>query len=91
MLKLFHGNDLIGLIRNEMHDELAMVGDVDLTPQAAAYKDVFAFFNDPEKRVKEDPPFADELLENWFVEDEKGERTGIDAPAVNDKGEIWWR
>jgi len=73
MLKLFHSSNLVCVIRNELHDELAMTGDVDLTPQAATYKDVFAFFNDPEKRTKEDPPFADELLENWFVENEDGD------------------
>lgn len=91
MLKLFHGDDLIGTITNETPDELAMVGDIQLTAKAAQFKEVFAFFNDAEKRMTEDPPFADHLLENWSVEDADGKRSWIAAPAINEKNEIWWR
>ena len=91
MLNLFHGADLIGIINNEMSDELAMIGDIELTAKAADYKEVFAFFNNPEKRMSVDPPFSEHALNDWFIEDADGKRSDIAAPAVNEKGEIWWR
>jgi hypothetical protein len=91
MLKLFHDKDLIGTITNEMPDDFAFVGEVSLTEQGTKYKEIFEFFSDQDKRMYVDPPFSDSQLENWFVENEYGERTEISTPAVNDKNEIWWR
>lgn len=91
MLKLFHDKDLIGTITNEMPDDFAFVGEVSLTEQGTKYKDVFEFFSDQDKRMYVDPPFSDSQLENWFIENEQGDRTEISTPAVNDKNEIWWR
>lgn len=90
-LKLFHHNKLIGVIDNVMPDELAHVGDIALSPAAAEYKELFAFFSDDEKRWKQEPPFDAHWLSSWFIEDERGERQDIDVPLLNEKGEIWWR
>jgi len=91
MLRLFHKDELIGLIENPIPDELATVGDIKLTQAAESLHDVLEFFNDDQKRWQDDPPFPAELLEHWFIEDETGNRTEIDVPIINDKGEIWWR
>lgn len=91
MLKLFHDRDLIGTITNEVPDDFAFVGDIVLTEQGVKYKNIFEFFADQDKRMYVEPPFSDSQLENWFVENEQGERTEISTPAVNDKNEIWWR
>lgn len=91
MLKLFHDKDLIGTITNEVPDDFASVGDITLTDKGTEYKDIFEFFSDQDKRMYVEPPFSNSQLENWFVENEQGERTEISTPAINDKNEIWWR
>jgi len=91
MLKLFHRTELIGLIRNANQDGFEMSGEIELTPAAAAYKDVFAFFTDEQKALYEEPPFAGELLEHWSVETESGERKEIVIPGVYEDGGICWR
>lgn len=91
MLKLFHNEDLIGTITNEMPDDFAFVGIIDLTDKGAEYKAIFEFFSDSGKRMYVEPPFSGSQLENWFVVNEQGERTEISTPAVNYKNEIWWR
>lgn len=91
MLKLYYRDTLTGTIKNERPDELAMVREIDFTPAAAHYKHLFAFFNDPHKRMYQSPPFSEELIENWFVEDASGSRTEIFTPALSEINEIWWR
>lgn len=90
-LKLLHVNNLIGVIENVMPDELAHVGDITLTPAAAEYQELFAFFNDDEKRWSEEPPFEQQWLNGWSIDDDQGTRQEIDVPVINGKGEIWWR
>lgn len=90
-LKLFHKDKLIGTIENPIPDELAHVGDITLTPNAVGYEELFAFFNDDEKRWSVEPPFKQELLDDWIVEDEQGKRTEVDVPVINQSGGIWWR
>ncbi len=60
-----------------------------LLPKAAPYAELFAFFKDDEKRWSTEPPFKQELLEGWVVEDEQGNRNQIAVPVINGKGEIW--
>ena len=92
MLSLFHENILIGRIQNAVADgsALATVGDIELTEEAANYKELLEFFLDDDKRSFEDPPFSNELMENWFIEDEQGHREPIDVPLINENNEIWW-
>jgi hypothetical protein len=91
MLRLFHDKDLIGTITNEVPDDFAFVGNVELTDRGAGYKDIFEFFSKQDKRMYVDPPFSEGQLENWFVENKHGERTEISTPAINSNNEIWWR
>ena len=91
MLKLYHGSDLIGLIRNPSQDGFEMSGEIELTPAAAAYKELFAFFTDGDKALYVEPPFEEKWLESWSVENEKGERSPIVIPGVYKDGEICWR
>lgn len=90
-LKLFHEDKLIGTIENPTSDELAFVGDITFTPTADGYKELFAFFNDDEKRWTVEPPFRAEWLDNWFIENEQGNRDKIAVPVINADGGIWWR
>lgn len=62
-------------------------------PQAAGFREFFAFMVD-ENAQSQDPPFEPGLLaeENWWLVDDKGKRTAISVPAVYlSKGEIAWR
>ncbi len=79
-LKFFLGSKPIGFIENPVPDELAHVGDVALLPEAAAHAELFAFFNNDEKRWSAEPPFKQDLLEDWVVEDEQGSRNDIAVP-----------
>ena len=90
MLKLYHGLELIGYIKNAAPDGLWMAGEVELTPAAEAYRDAFAFMTDDEKRSSK-PPFDEAIFDNWFVEDESGIRKETIFPAVHEDGEIYWR
>src|SRR4051812_35298538 len=56
------------------------------------FQGLFAFVVD-EDRIGEEPPFADELLddENWWLVDGGGTRWGIFLPAVYADGAIGWR
>jgi hypothetical protein len=91
MLKLFHGNKLIGIIRNEVPDDFAFVGDIELTPEADEYKDVFAFFADEERGSTEEPPFEEKWYEDWRIEDQNGKQEEIFIPSIYPDGMICWR
>jgi len=90
MLKLYHKFELIGFINNPAPDGLGMVGEIQLTEAAERYREAFAFMTDDEKRSA-NPPFDEDVFENWFIEDENGVRQATIFPAVHDDGEIYWR
>ena len=57
------------------------------------FRGLFAFLVDEDGSTDE-PPFADELLdeEQWWLADGRGKRWGISLPAVHlDDGTIAWR
>jgi ribA/ribD-fused uncharacterized protein len=89
-LKLFHNDLLLAYITDVGSDQPWMFGAVLLTPQAAEYMDFFSFMTD-ESKVLEEPPFAEDLDENWFIEDAGGKRQAIDFPAVHEDNTIYWR
>lgn len=91
MLKLIHKEKLIGIIENPMPDELAMVGEISLCAEAKHYSDLFSFFRDNERKWSEEPPFSEDLLSDWFVEDENGNRSKTDVPVITEDNQIWWR
>lgn len=90
-MKLFHRKVLIGLIKNVGPNELGLAGNIELLPAAEPFKPMFDFMID-EDRNHEEPPFAEDLLEGWSIEDEKGQATPIFVPAIdNNYTTIEWR
>jgi len=89
-MKLYHNNVLIGEITAVETDMFWLSGIIHFTPEAATYEDFFAFITD-EDNALEELPFASEMLENWFVEDENGKMRAIEIPAVHDDNTIDWR
>jgi hypothetical protein len=93
MYKLYHNDILIGTVSQASANGFKMHGSVEFTDAATAYLDVFAFFAKDEAELEE-PPFSDEILENWFMEDSDGVRREIGLPGiapVNGENDIWWR
>ncbi len=91
MLKLFHGDELIGTITEELSDGLAMTGHIELTAAAERFKEVFEFFADEEKSDSEEPPFSDAVLYNWSIQLESGKAEEISIPNIYPDGLICWR
>jgi hypothetical protein len=91
-LKLFRSSELVGTITNLDSDWPWMRGQIQLSPAAAPYKHIWEFWTTEGNREKE-PPFEipEDISENWFVENEEGERTQIEFPAVHNDGAVWWR
>jgi hypothetical protein len=90
-MKLLHRAKLIGLIKNVGPDEMGLAGNIELLPEAEPFKPFFDFLID-EERNHEEPPFSEELLEGWSIEDDHGVEREIFAPAVdNNYTTIEWR
>jgi hypothetical protein len=91
-IRLYHGGVLLGNITNIGQEGVWMSGTVRLTQEGSAYGDFFSYMTDESKGL-EDPPFGRDLLDpnNWFIEDERGMRRGIEVPAVHDDNSIEWR
>ncbi len=94
MMKLFHNSTLIGEVKNACPNGFEMHGIIELTDQAKAYDDLFKYWTDENTPDEEDPPFPEKMLNNWFIEDEDGEKKEIGLPGVfdrNNRKEILWR
>lgn len=91
-LKLFRGSILIGTITKLDSDWPLMGGQIELTLAAQPYLHIWQFWTNEDNREKE-PPFEipEDIEENWFTEDEHGNRNQVNFPAVHDDGEVWWR
>ncbi len=90
-MKLFHRKTLIGLIKNVGPDEMGLAGNIELLPAAESFKPLFDFLID-EERNHEEPPFSNELLEGWSIEDDNGVEREIFVPAIdNNYTTIEWR
>lgn len=91
-LKVFRGETLIGTVTDLDSDWPWMIGRISLTDAAKSYAHFWEFWT-TEDNIEKEPPFEvpEDLEENWFVEDEQGERTQVCFPAVHDDGFVWWR
>jgi hypothetical protein len=91
-MKLYHRDVLLAHITSVSPDGVWMNGDVEFTPQAAPFQSFFSFMTDGSKS-HQDPPFAEDLLEddNWFIEDAAGARRGITMRAIHKDKTIEWR
>lgn len=94
---LYHGQELIGNIRNiTPEDMFQWSGSIELTNAAVNYKVMFDYFNDesrerePEEPDEDELPFDETLMDDWFIEDENGRRK-VSHPVVTDEGEVFWR
>lgn len=94
VLKLYHKEELIGTISNVApEDTFEMSGDIALTVAALHYKRMFEYLTDEEALSNgATPPFEEQLMEDWFIEDESGHRREIACPGIYfDDNEILWR
>jgi hypothetical protein len=93
-MKLYHGETLIGTIRRAAPSGMELGGQIELTPIAEKYSELFAFIVDKKRERSMEPPFPEEMLENWFVENDEGVREEIGLPGIYkeaDRTEIYWR
>lgn len=91
-LKLYHQDTFIGTITNiSPEDNYEMSGAIDLSADFEKYRTIFAYLltDDGQTRGGE-PPFDDFYFDGWILEDERGNRTHIDIPSI-ENDEIIWR
>lgn len=90
-MKLLHRSKLIGEISNVEVSDMWFVGEIHLLPAAEPFKPLFDFLID-EERNDQEPPFSEEVLEGWSIEDADGVTHSIFAPAIdNNYTTIEWR
>ncbi len=90
--RLFFREMCLGQVTDVSGESHWMSGTFTPTSDADAFKDFFRWMVD-EQNISMDPPFDEALLneENWFIEQEEGQKVGITVPAVQEDGEIGWR
>ena len=90
-MKLFRESELIGIITNPKSEGPAIIADLELTEAASNWQDVFDYVMD-ERSLHEAPPFDENRLEGWFIQDETGQLRPVFVPAIHDGGKnIEWR
>ncbi len=90
-MKLLHRAKPIGIITNVVPEDTGFAGDLELLPAAEPFKPLFDFLVD-EERINEEPPFSEQILDGWSIEDDQGTNRPIWAPAIHDSYRlILWR
>ncbi len=93
-MKLYHASTLLGTITRSEANGFEMVGLIELTKDSEKFKELFAYICDEKRDKKKEPPFPKDMLENWFVQKDGGEKEEIGLPGVYQEGdetEIRWR
>ncbi|CAN5119996.1 hypothetical protein BH11CYA1_BH11CYA1_49360 [soil metagenome] len=80
-LKLYRGSDVLGIVTNPEQDGPQVTAILELTDASANYKDLLDYMMSV-KEDGEDPPVELNIWEDWFIEDEHGDKTAIFAPAI---------
>lgn len=94
MYKLYHDETLIGQVKTASANGFAMHGVIVLTSDAKKYEPIFEFFQNEDRPEGQDPPFEEQLLEHWFIENESGSKEEIGLPGIfdmNGQKHIMWR
>lgn len=90
-MKLLHRGTPIGIVTNKQPDEMGCCGHIQLLPAAEPFKPMFDFLID-EERNHENPPYNEEWLEGWSMEDDDGKIQEIFIPCIdNNYTTIEWR
>lgn len=93
MLLLYRNMDL-GSISDVGGEQPWWIGNLTPSSEAEAFREFFAWMVDEDRNSAADEPPFDRAWwtdENWYIQDDDGNRRGIDVPAVHGDGQIWWR
>lgn len=91
MLKLYHNSTLVGNIVSHTANGFWFNGTIELTPEFEPYKDLFKWWSDEDRPTGEEPPFPEDVLENWFVETPEEGKKEIGLPGIYEDQKISWR
>jgi hypothetical protein len=90
-LKLYRGSDIIGVVTDPEQEGPETIAGLELTEGAKKWKDLLDYIMCP-KDPTQDPPFDYDIFDEWFVEDENGNRRPIQIPGIFDGGtNLSWR
>ncbi len=81
LLKLYRGADVIGIVTDPEQEGPQTTAGLELTPAAADHQEVIDYILS-KKEPGQDPPESLNLWEDWFIEDENGEKKAIHPPAI---------
>ena len=95
-LKVFWRDRLVGTVANAAYSDFPWIGaDFVALPMEPRIREALEWI-DRESRIEDsayqDPPFAEELLDDWSIEMPDGEIVGISFPVVDfETGKVEWR
>ncbi len=90
-MKLLHRSTPIGIVTDKQPDGMGYCADIQLLPAAEQCKPMFDFLID-EERNHEEPPFSEEWLHGWEMEDNEGKKQDIFTPCIdNNYTTVEWR
>ena len=91
LLKLYHNSTLVGNIVSHSANGFWWHGTIELTSAAEEYQSVFDWWTDENRDKSKEPPFPEEILENWYVESPDKGKQPIGLPGVYKDNKISWR
>lgn len=91
MLKLFHNSTLLGTITGYHVYGFWWRGDIELTEAAESFQEVFIWFTSENRPMGQEPPFAEDILEDWYIETPGKGKRSIGLPGIYRTKRIIWR
>ncbi len=80
-LGLYRGADVIGIVTDPEQEGPQTTAGLELTAAAASHQEVIGYILS-KKEPGQDPPESLNLWEDWFIEDENGEKKAIHPSAI---------